>query len=280
MITGDMEKYWADGARGWVEHEAIFDRAFAPLTAEILDTAAMSASQRVLDVGCGTGTLLHAGVAAGATMVGVDIAPGMAEAARRRVPEATVVVADAQSADLRELAPGDAFDLVVSRFGVMFFADPVAAFGNIRGAAAPDARLVFGCWRDAAENPMFSLGSSVLADRLPPQPTPPPEAPGPTAFADRDRLESILARAGWTGVDIRPFDFSCDYRAADSDGVEERLATILSTSTGRRAHAELAPELGQDGWAALLDDVREELRRNRVDGGLQFPAAVWLVTAG
>ncbi|WP_344487561.1 class I SAM-dependent methyltransferase [Glycomyces endophyticus] len=275
-----MRRNWTDGAAGWVANQAVFDAVFAPVTAAILDAADLAAGRRVLDVGCGTGTLLAAGTAAGAEVVGVDISEGMAAAARERVPGAAVLVADAQTADLREAAPGAAFDRVVSRFGVMFFEDPEAAFANLRRAAAPGARLVFACWRSLAENPMFSLGSQVLADRLDPRPEPSaPGAPGPDAFADADRLRGLLGGAGWTGVRIDPLDFTCDYGFDGTDGVEERLAQIRAVGVGRLAEEQLVPRIGADGWEALLDEVRAELRGSLVDGVLRFPGAVWLATA-
>ncbi|WP_242424489.1 class I SAM-dependent methyltransferase, partial [Frankia sp. EI5c] len=197
MPNDGMRKDWADKASRWVENEALFDALFAPATAAILRAAQIAPGQRVLDVGCGSGTLLSAGAAAGATVVGVDISPGMARAARGRVPAATVVVGDAQSLDLATAAPGRPFDRVISRFGVMFFENPTAAFANLRGAAAPGARLAFACWRGRAENPMFTLGSSVLVDRLDPRPEDrAPDAPGPTALADPDRLATLLGAAG------------------------------------------------------------------------------------
>lgn len=283
MSNEGMRQDWAGKASGWVENEAIFDAAFAPVTAAILDAASLAPGHRLLDVGCGSGTLLAAGINAGASVVGVDISPAMADAAQRRVPQATLVVGDAQTLDLASRAPGRPFDRVLSRFGVMFFGDPTAAFANIRRAAAPDARMAFACWRERDENPMFTLGSSVLAERLDPAPEDPaPGAPGPTAYADPDRLTALLTAAGWVDVTVGAFDFVCGYGAGgggDGDGVEERLATILSTSTGRAARQQLVPRLGPDGWSAVLDDVRTELRRHLVDGAVRFPAATWLVTA-
>nr|WP_235498043.1 class I SAM-dependent methyltransferase [Frankia sp. R43] len=280
MLNEQMRLTWGDNASGWVANEALFDALFAPVTAAISRAAAVRPGQRLLDVGCGSGTLLAAGAGAGASVVGVDISPGMAEAARRRVPVATVVVGDAQVLDLGGEAPGPPFDLVVSRFGVMFFEDPTAAFANIRRVVAPQGRLVFACWRGREENPMFSLGSSVLAGRLVPPPADPaPGEPGPTAFADADRLAGVLGAAGWSGIVINALDFECDYGADGTDGVEERLATILSTSTGRSARQQLQPALGPQGWSALLDEVRAELRRHLVRGAVRFPAATWLVTA-
>lgn len=272
-----MRQNWTDGASGWVANEAIFDAVFAPVTAAILAEASLAAGQRVLDIGCGTGTLLAASTAAGATAFGVDISEGMAAAARRRVPEATVVVADAQTADLLIEVP---FDRVVSRFGVMFFEDAEAAFANIRRAAAPGARLVFACWRSGAENPMFRLGSQILVDRLEPQlDDPAPGAPGPMAFADAARPAAVLATAGWDEVKVEAFDFVCDYGIDGSDGVEERLTTILSGGIGRLAREQLVPRLGEEGWASVVEEVRGELRGNLVDGAVRFPGAVWIVSA-
>lgn len=280
MVNEQMRENWNAGAAGWVENEAIFDAVFAPVTAAVLDAAEMGPGHRMLDVGCGSGTLLAAGTGAGASAVGVDISEVMAEAARRRVPEADVIVADAQVTDLLEAVPGKRFDRVVSRFGVMFFDDPVAAFANIRRACEPGARMVFDCWRTEEENPVFTAGSSVILERLESQPEPSdPNAPGPTAFADADRLASLLSDAGWESIGIAPFDFECDYGIGGGDGVEERLASILGSGVGRLAKERLQPELGPEGWEALLDEVRAELRGHLVDGVVKFPGATWLVSA-
>jgi SAM-dependent methyltransferase len=280
MTNAEMGRHWADSACGWVENESVFDAIFSPVTRAILDAAGMSVGQRVLDIGCGTGTLLAAAAAAGATGVGVDISPGMVAAAAARVPAATVLLGDAQLMDLAAEAPGVPFDRIVSRFGVMFFADPVAAFANLRQAAAGEARLVFACWRTFDENPMFTLGTSVLAERLEPRPEPPePNEPGPTAFADRHRLAGLLSGAGWGSIDITPLEVTLDYGFDGSDGVDQRLATILSVTTGRRAYETLKPTLTPEAWADLLDDVRAALRRHLIDGAVKLPAALWLVTA-
>ena len=280
MANAEMGRRWAGSAAGWVEHESIFDAIFAPVTRAILEAAALAPGQRLLDVGCGTGTLLTAASAAGAIPVGVDISPDMVVAAVARIPAATVLLGDAQVMDLSVEAPGPPFDRVVSRFGVMFFADPVAAFANLRRAAADDARLVFACWRTFDENPMFTLGTSVLTERIEPRPEKPePDEPGPTAFADRDRLAALLSDAGWAAVDIAPLDVTLDYGADGSDGVDRRVATILSVTTGRAAYETVRPSLTSESWDALLDDVRAELRRHLVDGVVKLPAALWLVTA-
>ena len=279
MVNEQMRLNWTQGAAGWVENEAIFDLTYRPVTTAVVDAAELRAGQRVLDVGCGTGTLLSAAVDAGASAVGLDMAPAWDAPAAARVPAVTVLTADAQTADLLADAPGAPFDRVVSRFGVMFFDDPIAAFTNIRRACASDARLSFACWRDLSENPTFTLGlSTLLALMTDPPPAPGPRAPGPMAFAEPDYVSEILSAAGWSDVHVAPLDFECVY-SDDGDGVQERLASILGLSSGRAAAAELEPRLGADGWAALLDEIRAEMRTHVVDGRLRHPGACWVVTA-
>ena len=279
MANEAMRDNWATGAEGWVRNERIFDAVFAPFTAAILGAADLGSARRVLDVGCGAGTLLDAAVAAGADAVGVDISSAMVEAARRRVPTATVVTADAQTADLLAAAPGAPFDRVVSRFGVMFFAEPEAAFANIRSATAPGARLAFVCWREG-ETDMFSLGLRALTARLADPPARPmPGAPGPMGLANADRIREVLTVAGWSDVTIEPSDGLCDYSIDGSDGVEERLTIALSSTVGRAVRAALEPRLDPDEWQAVLDEARAELRAELVDGAVRLVGHTWLVTA-
>lgn len=276
MVNETMRDNWTQGAAGWVVNETIFDLTYQPVTAAIVTAAVLDADCRVLDIGCGTGTLLAAAVDAGASAVGVDISPPMVEAAAARVPSAVVRVADAQTADLLDVAP---FDRVISRFGVMFFDDPTAAFANIRGACTDGARLTFACWRSLAENPTFTLGTSTLVGQMSsPPPLPAPRTPGPMAFTESSYVTEILDAAGWSDVDVSPLDFECVY-SSDDDGVEERLTSILALSSGRAAAAEVRPRLGEAGWAALLDDIRAELREHVADGRLRHTGACWLVTA-
>jgi SAM-dependent methyltransferase len=279
MANEAMATNWAAGASGWVENERIFDSVFAPVTRMIVEASDFGAARRVLDVGCGAGTLLEAAAAAGAAAVGVDISPGMTAAAQRRVPAATVVTADAQSTDLLAAAPGESFDRVVSRFGVMFFADPAAAFANIRAACTADARMVFACWREDARE-IATLGTEVIRAAMA-DPVEPPAVgePGPFGLADPDHLRQVLDDAGWTDIQLHPHDPVLDYSIDGSDGVDERLAVALSGMVGRAARAELEPELGPDGWAALVDAARADLRGRITDGSVRTTGCIWLVTA-
>lgn len=279
MANETMQRSWAEQGTAWVDNAQLFDAALAPFAEAVLRAADIGTGVRVLDVGCGSGTLLRRVADLGADPFGVDLSAAMVQAARRRVPEATVLLDDAQTADLRAATGGGDVDRIVSRFGVMFFDDPVAAFVNIRKAAAPGARLAFVCWRDG-DNPMFSLGANLLTERMESPPAAPdPGAPGPMAFGDADRVRAILSDAGWDDVHVAPFDGVCNYSIDGSDGVEERLTMILANPNGQQARDELEARLGASGWAAVVDELRTELRRHLVDGVLKFPGRTWVVTA-
>lgn len=279
MANEEQQQAWTAQGVDWVDNAAIFEAVLAPFADAVMQAADISAGERVLDIGCGSGTLLQCAAALGALPFGVDISEPMAQAARRRVPEATVSLGDAQTLDLRAVAGGAAFDRVISRFGVMFFDDPVAAFTNIRRAATTGSRLAFVCWRDG-DNPMFTAGIDVLAAKLESPPPPlDPTAPGPLAFGDPERVRAVLTDAGWTDIAVEAFDGVCNFGIGGSDGVEERLTLILANRTGQQARAELEPRLGADGWAQVVEELRAELRQQRVDGVVQFPGRTWVVTA-
>ncbi|KQY57707.1 class I SAM-dependent methyltransferase [Nocardioides sp. Root140] len=279
MDNEEMRQGWSSTGVGWVANARIFDATMAPMADAVIAAAELVPGQRVLDVGCGFGTLLELADAAGTTPVGVDISDSMVEAARRRVPAAEVLLADAQTEDLLQGGAGG-FERVVSRFGVMFFADPVAAFANIRRACVPGARLAFVCWR-SGENEIFTLGTEVLTARMAPDEGEGEDAgaPGPQAFGEPERVREILTGAGWADVDLVAQDAPLDYGFDGTDGVEERLSVILATTTGQSARAELEPTLGPDGWASLVDEVRAELRRHLLDGAVRPVAHTWVVTA-
>jgi SAM-dependent methyltransferase len=279
MANEAMRDNWAAGGERWAANERLIDASFTRVTEAIVAAADLGGATRLLDIGCGTGALLEAAVGAGSDAVGVDISPSMIEAAARRVPDATVVVADAQTADILAVAPGVPFDRVVSRFGVMFFDDPVAAFANIRAAVAPGAELAFASWR-AEERDAFMSGLAPLAARMQVPFAPPPvNEVGPLGLGTSVMIGDVLTEAGWTNVIVEALDVPLDYSLDGSDGVEERLAMALSGALGRSAQAELEPQLGPDGWQALLDEARADLSGWLVDGAVRLTGHIWLVTA-
>src|SRR6201996_5082180 len=211
MSPDDQATLW-NGEMGqtWVEMARVTDQLFESLATPLLEAAGDGATA-LLDVGCGAGftTLaLARELGPGARTVGADISEPLLAAARERADAAGVsiefILRDAQTVDF---APAS-FDLIVSRLGVMFFADPVAAFANLRGAATEGGRLRFICWRDPAENPFMTLTARATAHLLdlPPRV---PDTPGPYGLADPERTRGILADAGWDSIDVRRFDTVC-----------------------------------------------------------------------
>lgn len=229
----------------------------------------MGAGERVLDIGCGCGTttiLLAKAVGPSGTVTGVDISRPMLAVARGRGANANFLEADASEHGFKPT-----HDLVFSRFGVMFFADPVAAFANIRKALKPGGRLRFVCWRTAAENLWASAPLEAARHLLPPQESSDPHAPGPFAFGDGERLARILSDAGYRDVEIGKRDTVMIMGASPEEAATESLAI------GPLARA--AAGLDEDTRTKIRDAVAAKMQPFRTDLGITPPAACWLVAA-
>ena len=190
-INADMLAFWnGKGGDIWVARQEHTDITLAPVTNALLVFAAPRAGERVVDIGCGCGApTLEFARAAGPSgrVAGLDISGPMLAEGERRASAAGIANVDWRQADPATAAL-DEYDLLVSAFGVMFFGDRVAAFTNMRRAAAPDARMALVCWRSLAENPWMEVPMTAAAQHLPPRPKPVPNAPGMFAFADRDHV--------------------------------------------------------------------------------------------
>jgi SAM-dependent methyltransferase len=211
--VGQQHALWNGPAgQAWVEEQAMLDGLFSPLERLLVEHVARTSPAAVLDVGCGTGatTLAIASrLGPASRCVGIDLSEPMLTAARMRAERAGVT-AEFIRADAQDHAFEPAtFEAIVSRFGVMFFADPVRAFANLRRAATDGARLQCIAWRGAAENPFMTAAERVAAPLLPDLPPRRGDGPGQFAFADRDHVEGILAASGWTAIDIQPIDVAC-----------------------------------------------------------------------
>lgn len=256
--------------RSWAQNYALTDRAFAGLTQVLLDRAAVQIGSRVLDVGCGAGELsLAIGRQHSASQVlGIDLSPDLIQAANERGDGlGNVRFAEADAGAWHD--PDFPANLLISRHGVMFFADPVAAFANLHAAAAPQGRLLFSCFRSPAEN----AWASGLADLLGLPPATNPRAPGPFAFADPGHVEAILAAAGWHEVELEPVDFA--YVAGmGEDPVEDAMALF-------RRIGPAAPYLrGLTGEALAEAEarIREWLELHRSGNLVAMAAAAWVVS--
>ncbi len=270
----DQAALWTHSSgQVWVELQALMDRLYQPIEDMLVDRAFPGVGGRVLDIGCGAGaTTLAMARRLGPTGVclGVDVSAPLVAAARARAAaqdlnNARFVEADAQTHD-----PGaERFDAIVSRFGVMFFADFDAAFANLRRSARPGAGLVFVCWRGPADNPLAHLPMQAAAPLLPPQPEPDMQAPGRFAFADPGRVRGILARTGWHDVVIEPLDvptpIALDELITMSMKMGPVTVALRDQSDAVRSEVERA--------------VRTRLAEEAEHGVVKMVAACWLVTA-
>jgi len=239
----------------------------ASITEALLARAAPRPGERVLDVGCGCGTTsMMLAERVGGSVVGVDISAPMLAEARRRAPALTFLEADAATHRF-----DTSFDLLFSRFGVMFFDDPPAAFGNLRAAIAPGGRMVFVCWRALRDNPWAFMPLVVARDLLPPMEPLDPEAPGPFAFADGDRLERILAAAGLRDVEVAAHD---DLMRLGSDAADAADQVLMVGPLARAASS-----LPEEVRAVIRARISEAAGEFVTPRGVDIPAAVWLVTA-
>jgi len=260
-------EHWntGDGVAHWITNQARYDRMHAPFTALILDAAALRPGGKVLDVGCGCGgtTLAAARLVAPGQAVGLDLSGPMLARARAGAAEAGLANAVFQQGDaqVHQLEPGT-FGTVISRFGVMFFADPVAAFANIRSAARPGGRMAFACWQPMAANQWMLLPDPGPAD-----------GPGMFAFADPDRLRPILAAAGWRDVEITSEHASILVGGGGS--VDDAIEFLRTATMGRTMLA------GADAATAdrALASLRAALTPYADAEGVHLDAAVWLVQA-
>ncbi|MBC7519674.1 MAG: class I SAM-dependent methyltransferase [Sandarakinorhabdus sp.] len=277
MSNADQVEYWNSAVGDtWARMQARLDLAFTPVTAALLSLAAPQPGEDALDIGCGTGetTLaLAAAVGDDGSAIGLDISEPLLVRARERAEE-LLSEADFRAADAATFDDEDGLDLIVSRFGVMFFDDPVAAFANLKKRVAPGGRLCFACWQPPAENLWATLPMQVVADLLPAQPPADPNAPGPFAFADPERVNAILADAGWHDTAFHAVPFSMVIGEGD-DPVAAAVHFNLRIGPAARAIRDAGPEVEATAKARLAAALAAYL----ADGVVALPGAVWLVSA-
>ena len=249
------------------------DRQIAPLGLEALRVLAPEVGERIIDIGCGCGQTsldLARRVGRNGHVVGVDISAPMLDVARHRPLSGSALRPEFREVDAQSVDLGHAvFDAAFSRFGVMFFSDPVAAFSNIRRSLKPHGRLVFVCWRPLSENTWMLAPLSAALPFLPPPPPADPLAPGPFAFSDAARVRSILCDAGFGLVTIEPFD-----AMIGSGDIEQTLALTFKVGPLGAALRENPQQKGN-----VADAVREVLTHYATPAGVLMPAAVWIVLA-
>ncbi|NNC58592.1 MAG: class I SAM-dependent methyltransferase [Erythrobacter sp.] len=269
----DKAAWQGETGTAWAKHYSRTDRSFLGLTDRLLGRASAREIARVLDIGCGAGELSMA-LGRGhphAKIVGVDVSDELIEVAKRRgrnLMNVDFEVADVSEWDRSGFTP----DLLVSRHGVMFFDEPVAAFSHLAEIASTDARLVFSCFRSVRENPWAGEVASFLPAEASEEPV--PGTPGPFAFADPDHVEPILSEAGWRDIHFEPVDFAY-VTGAGENPVEDAMAHFKVIGPAARPLALLDGEQRRRFEAKL----QYYLSRNLHSGIVALPAAAWIVTA-
>lgn len=272
-LAAEQAAYWnGPGGDGWLAaYDQRIKRAIGDIGDIGLAAAAPQPGERAVDIGCGTGdTTAALARAVGLTghVLGVDISATLIDAARsHRLENATFVVGDAAT---HPFLAGH-YDLVFSRFGVMFFADPVAAFRNIRRALKLSGRLAFIAWRTPQENPWGTTPTRAALPFLPPQPRPGPEDPGQFAFGDRARVERILSEAGFHKLRLEPIDRLIWM----GDSVADVVAGAGRFGPLARAFANAEPAAIDKAKQAIA----EVLAPHEGPDGVRLPGACWLVEA-
>jgi SAM-dependent methyltransferase len=273
--NSEQIRYWNEttGPR-WVEQEELLDAQVSPLGLAAIERAGVAPGERVLDVGCGCGQTslqLARRVGPSGAVLGIDVAAVMLERARARaagLPNLRFVNADAQTHRF-----GERFDLVFSRFGVMFFADPPAAFANLRRALLPGGRLAFVCWQAIERNPWMLVPLRALVGLVELPPPPAPGAPGPFSFADPQRVRGILAAAGCSDVALEPQEGELALGAGG--GLERAVGLALQIGPAGAA----LREAGEDVRRRAADAVREALAPFTTPEGVRAGYAAWIATA-
>lgn len=270
-----MNKDEWEGPSGdsWAAQWRRTDRSFAVLTERLLSRLRGQQFGQAIDVGCGAGELSLA-IARGrpdVRVIGVDVSPALVTAARERGSNLANVAFDLADAAAWQPPTGFAPQLVVSRHGVMFFADPTGAFRHLAAMSDSGAHLLFSCFRDPVENPFFTEVGRLLPQAPPP---PPADTAGPFGFARRERIAQVLEGGGWEAVAIDAFDFPM-VAGAGEHPVDEAMAYFTTIGPAARAARELDPE----ARTRFLDRLRGMCEANLRDGVVSLAAAAWIVSA-
>ncbi|WP_172329688.1 class I SAM-dependent methyltransferase [Mangrovicoccus sp. HB161399] len=272
-----QEAFWNKGpGQRWVEYQPDLDLLHAEVTSLLLTEAQAWPGMKVLDIGCGAGASAFAAAQAvgpEGQVTGADISAVLLDRARQRAAaEGTenvrFVLADAQDADL-----GGPYDLAISRFGVMFFADPAAAFANIRRHLAPGAHFVFAAWSAPGRNPWFQVPRAAAAARLGAPAPADPDAPGPTAFRDIGRVSGLLAEAGFAD----PEGHAVEAVLPHPGGIEAVLA--MMPYIGPVGSMMREKEGTEEDLDAILGSIAVAFSQWDGPGGLVIPAEVNLFSA-
>jgi len=261
----------------WVALHEMIDAQITPLGHLTMERAGVTHDERVLDIGCGCGSTtleIARRVSPSGHVVGVDISTVMLARAQSAAEVAGIHNVRFENADAQTYPfPSAAFDLLFSRFGVMFFSDPQVAFHNLRQALTPGGRLAFVCWRPLQDNPWMFVPLMAAAQHVALPPPPAPHAPGPFAFADGDYVRRFLEAAGF--VDIAFVDVDHDLSIAGNAGPRAAAEFMMEMGPTASALREAGPAVRPQVLAA----IRGALEPYATPDGVRMPSAARIVLA-
>lgn len=271
----EQAEYWnGDEAVHWLEHERGYETMLLPFTDHLLRTGAVGPSDRVLDVGCGCGSTTRAAgrLAVEGRALGVDLSRQLLRRAEQRRSEEGLDNVSFEHADAQVHAfERSAFDLVISRFGVMFFADPVGAFTNIAQGLRPGGRLAVVCWAEPLDNEWITVPGAAIAKHVALPSLGDPGAPGPFSFADPARPSGILEEAGLAGIDVEELRVPIVL----GTGVDDTVEFMKATGFAQR----ILQGTDRPTMAQVTDELRRALEPYSKAGSVTMSSKAWLITA-
>lgn len=274
--NADQIAYWnGPGGRHWTDRQQLQDIVLAPVSEILIDRAAVKPGETVIDIGCGCGSTsfdLLQRVGPAGRLTGVDISGPMLNRARELAPGSAPVEFVLADATVHPFTPAGT-DLLFSRFGVMFFAEPSDSFANMRKALRPGGRLAFACWRAPRDNPWMMLGLQEAYKHVPKLPEVKPEDPGPFSFASEERVHRILGDAGFSDIRMERADLSLDI--ATGRGLEAAIESVLAIGPTSRALEGQPP----DKIAAATESIRALLKTHLKGDAVPLGGSIWIVTA-
>jgi len=274
--NADQIAYW-NGPSGqrWAERHGPQEILLGPIADVLIDRARPTPGERVLDIGCGSGATTVAfakAVAPNGFALGLDISGPMLAQARALAPKNLPLDFVQADATVYPFDPAS-FDLLASRFGVMFFADPVASFSNLRRALKPSGRLAFACWREPRDNPWMMTPLMAVYKHVPKMPPVGPEDPGPFAFASEERVSRILKGAGFADVAMESHTLAMDI--AIGGGLEAAVEGSLQIGPASRALQDHPAEVREAAKASIRETLAPFVKGQSV----LLPGSIWIVTA-
>jgi len=276
QANAKQAEYWnTKSGPKWVQHDESMNTRFIPLTEELLKQAHPQSSEHVLDIGCGGGSTtkrIAEEVGPSGQVLGIDISEPLLDLARSKCDELTQVRFENADAQVHPLPP-KSFDLIFSRFGVMFFSDPYAAFSNLGKSLTSGGRLHFVCWAPIERNSWFTIPLEVAARYLGEADPIPPRTPGPHAFSEPEYVKDFLTQSGFHEIKVSTVETTI----ISPDSPEQHAAMYLGIGAASRLVLDRSPDPAT--LQKIIEDLIAEMKLYQTMDGISLGATVNYVSA-